>query len=262
MIRPFSAIAVTQCASQRFAHCSEAFTGKLWKHNMKRIAIQTLGLLACLGSPPSFGHGIPLNISIDGSNRLQSQSLVVYDPEESEFILTGTGVKGAAGYYPKFGQFPVGQALTVQVADSPWHPGALIYWDHATERLGLPPVSVLLSRTGISATVNPSDTSVAVGTLPAYNGTLGGHSALNITLPTDAPTGLYAIGFQVSNPNYFGSETFWAVGNYGVTDDDAVARGLAAIHSQVPEPSSLSLAALGIALALARAGVQRRQREA
>jgi len=227
---------------------------------MRVSAILTLGLLILLGAAPSFGHGIPLNISIDSTNQLYSLSRVSFDHHESELILTGTGVKGAAGFYPQFGVFPTGQALTFDVKGESPASVALMYWDDATETLGLSPVSILLSRTGISVTVNPTDTSVVGGTLPAYNGTLGGHSALNITLPTSSPTGLYAIGFQVSNPNYLRSETFWAVGNYGVTDEDAVARGLAAIHTQVPEPSSVVLAGMAVVGGIALIGKRRQRR--
>jgi hypothetical protein len=231
-----------------------------WSYNMRTKAILTLGLLILLGTAPTFGHGIPLNISIDSSNQLYSQSLVTFDHLESELILTGTGVKGAAGFYPKYGVFPAGQALTVNASGSSSHAEALIYWDDSTETLGLSPVSILLSRTGLSMTVNPTDTAVTGGTLPAYNGTLTGHAALNITLPTSAPTGLYAIGFKVSNPNFLESETFWAVGNYGVTDEDAVARGLAAIHTQVPEPSSVVLAGMAVVGGIALIGKRRQRR--
>lgn len=190
------------------------------------------------------GHGIPLSISIDPSNRLFSESLVTYDADESELLLTATGVKGAAGFYPKFGVFPTGGVLTVDAAGSSTHPLALLYWDGSN--LLPSPVNVALTRTGINMLVTPSDSFVPGGDLRPYNGELGGHTALTITLPSDAPTGLYGIGFQVTSPGYQRSRTFWGIANYGLSEDDALA-GLAAIHSQVPEPAGTALATIGLA---------------
>lgn len=198
---------------------------------------------ALFAASAAWGHGIPLSISIDPANRLFSESLVTYDHHESELLLTGTGVKGAAGFYPKFGVFPTGGVLTVDAAGSSTHPLALLYWDGASV---LPsPVDVALTRTGVSLLVTPSDTFVPGGALRPYNGDLGGHTALTITLPSDAPSGLYGIGFQVTSPGYQRSRTFWGVANYGLSEEDALA-GLAAIHSQVPEPTGLGLAAAGL----------------
>lgn len=221
---------------------------------MHRSFVFIVTVSACLSLASARAHGIPVNIGIDGG-QLVNLATLSYEAGDSQLILTGTGVKGAIGVYPQFGVFPAGQALTIDAAGSPLHPAALIYWDGANVEPS--PVTALLTRTGISISIDPTATFVSGGTLPAYNGTLGGHSALTITLPSDAPVGLYAFGLRASNPTFGQAETVWAVGNYGLTDETAVAAGLAALHAQVPEPSSLALAACG-AVALAMAAQRRR----
>ncbi len=213
---------------------------------MKRTLTLIYFFASALAVHSAYGHGIPVGITIDGG-QLKSLATFSYEAEDSELLLTGTGVKGAIGFYPKFGVFPAGQALTIDAAGSPLHPAALLYWDGAN--VGSSPVTAVLSRTGISISISPTDTFVAGGTLPVYNGTPTGHSVLNITLPTDAPTGLYAFGVRASHPTYGQAETVWAVGNYGVTDPALVEAGLAAIRAQVPEPSTLALALCGAAAA-------------
>lgn len=209
---------------------------------MRRIIV-LVGLCGTLlTGAAAQAHGIPINISID-AGQLVSLATLIYKEEDSQLTLTATGVKGAIGFYPQFGVFPSGQALTIDASGSELHPIATMYSDGTG--VDASPVTALLTRTGISMSVSPTDTFIAGGTLPAYNGTLGGHSALTITLPTDAPNGLYAFGFLVSNPTFGQAETVWAVGNYGLTDPALVDAGLAAMRAQVPEPSALALAMCG-----------------
>ena len=208
------------------------------------FALSAIAIVALTGDFAR-GHGIPLKTSSYDSNQLYGTHLVAYDSVESQLATTDTNLKGAAGFYPDPAKFPFGRQLTVDSTGSAFHPTALLYWDGANV---LPsPVSITLQRTGINVTVSPTDTFVNVGTLPAFNGLEGGHSALNVLLPLGSPVGLYAIGFQVTSPGSpdFGrSETFWGVANNGVTSPDDVANGLAAIQTAVPEPSSVVLAAL------------------
>ncbi len=210
----------------------------------------TLCAIAVCGSTSgiALGHGIPLTTSSYDSNQLYGTSLVAYDPIESQLAATDTNLKGAAGFYPDPAKFPFGRQLTVDSTGSAFHPTALLFWDGANV---LPsPVSITLQRTGINVTVSPTDTFLNIGTLPAFNGLPGGHSALNILLPLGSPVGLYALGFQVTSPGSpdFGrSETFWGVANNGLTSPGDVQLGLAAIQAAVPEPSSIVLAVLGAA---------------
>ncbi len=225
-----------------------------------RNCLLSAALILMLGwSQSTFGHGIPINALVDGNNRLYDPVLVTYDAAESVLTANDTNIKGAAGFYPDPATFPAGRSLTVDASGSGQHSQVLMYWNGSS--LLSSPVSVQLQRTGILATVSPTDTFVNVGTLPAFSGLAGGHSALNILLPLGSPTGLYVIGFQVSSPgspNFTRSETFWAVANYGMTSSDEVARGLAAIQSAVPEPSSVVLLASGAALTAVAAWRRRR----
>lgn len=217
------------------------------------------GLLTLTFAPVVFGHGIPVNAVVDGSNRLYSPKLVIYDSAEGQMTPNASNIQGAAGFYPDVATFPAGRQLTVDASGSGMHSAALMYWDGAN--LLPSPVSVQLQRTGILATVSPTDTFVPVGTLPAFSGLAGGHSALNLRIPLGSPTGLYVVGFQITStgsPNFSRSETFWAVANYGLTDPEDVAQGLAAIQSAVPEPSMVALSAIG---SLALAAVCWRQRK-
>jgi MYXO-CTERM domain-containing protein len=78
-----------------------------------------------------------------------------------------------------------------------------------------------------------------------------------VTLPLDAPIGLYVIGFQLSGAGFGRSETFWGIANNGVSEEAAV-RGIAAITSAVPEPSTVVLGAFGLLGLLAVRGVRRK----
>jgi hypothetical protein len=214
--------------------------------NLLSIVVLTI---AALGEA-AWGHGIPLSISADGTNRLFSTPSVSYNDHESEIAPFPTSMpvvlRGAAGFYPAFGVIPGGTQLSFDVSGSSQHVEALLYWDGNSI---LPsPVSIQVMRTGITVDVAPSDTFLPGGTLPPYNGQPGGHSSVNLNLPLNAPIGLYGIGFQVTSPGYSRSETFWAIGNNGMEDPDDVSRGLAAIHASLPEPSGLALAACGASL--------------
>jgi len=201
-------------------------------------------------------HGIPLAVAADDQGKLYSPSLVTFEfhdsaltpfPEGSPTLLQGT-----AGFYPVFGDgIPAGTVLTVDAAGSAKHPRALAFWDGTN--VVPSPVAFAISRSSFSIDVSPTDEFVAGGPLNAYNGEVGGHSSVTLALPLDAPTGLYAVGFQVSSPGFERSETFWAVANNGLNEDEASA-GLRAISSAVPEPSTWALGLLGIsALSMARA---------
>lgn len=200
-------------------------------------------------------HGIPLEVAVDATGRLYSPTRVTYVEHDSALEpfpeSEPTLLRGTIGFYPVLGKtIPTGAALTVDAAGTSLHPAALAYWDGASV---LPsPQSVTLSRTGVNFDVGPTDDFVAGGQLGAYNGELGGHSSLTLALPLDAPTGLYAIGFQVTSPGFERSETFWAVANHGLAPEDAAA-GVSALAAAVPEPASVVTAIVTLgALAMIR----------
>jgi hypothetical protein len=223
------------------------------------LLVFPLILLFSMASNTS-GHGIPLSVDATGQGQLFAPALLTYDPHESQILPFPADapsiLRGTAGFYPVFGGgIPAGTALVVDAAGSPQHAQAALFWNGGAV---LPsPVTIGLTRTGVNFQVGPSDTFVAGGALSAYNGQPGGHSSLTLTLPLDAPIGLYALGFQVSAPGFERSQTFWGVANNGVSDD-AAARGLAVIARAVPEPSGLALAGVGLVALVWGARLRRR----
>lgn len=211
---------------------------------MRYYVCLALAMVVATIATPVCGHGIPLTISSDSSNHLFNPLLVTYDDEEGQLegfpVSAPSILRGAAGFYPEFGVIPAGTALTIDVSGSSAHPLTLLFWDGTSVEPS--PVTIDLTRTGISLHVSPTDTFLTGGTLPPYDGQLGGHSALTISMPLSSPIGLYGIGFQASSPGYSRSETFWAIANNGVIDPADVERGLADISRAVPEPSGMALA--------------------
>ncbi len=215
---------------------------------MSRVIFVCCVLLVFAVPGSAQAHGIPLEVNADAQGNLYGLNLFTYTDHDSQLTPFPVDVpqilRGTAGFYPVLGgNIPAGTALIVDAAGSAQHPLALAFWNGGEV---LPsPVTIGLTRTGVDMQVSPTDTLVAGGALGAYNGLEGGHSALTIALPLDAPIGLYAIGFQVSGTGFTRSETFWGIANNGVSEE-AAARGVAALTAAVPEPSTLVLGALGL----------------
>jgi len=217
--------------------------------------LMTFGVLMALLSQKGSAHGIPMYIGASADGKLFAQSTVTYDAAQSILkatpIASPVAVVGNAALHFLGGNgVGAGTAWTFDVSGSAAHPLALAYWDNATSTLGDSPVPIGLARaaSSLSLSIAPTDTFLTGVTFPAWNGvTLTGHTAMTITLPLSAPTGLYVIGFQVTSPGFSRSETFWGVANYGVPAEQVPA-GLAAIAAAVPEPSSFALAGLAVVL--------------
>ncbi len=227
-----------------------------------RNSVLSLALICSLLLAGQAGaHGIPLAVAADDQGKLYSPSLVTFEFHDSALTPFPEGaptlLRGTAGFYPVFGDgIPAGTVLTVDAAGSAKHPSALAFWDGAN--VVPSPVAFTISRSSFSIDVSPTDEFVAGGPLGAYNGEVGGHSSVTLALPLDAPTGLYAVGFQVSSPGFERSETFWAVANNGLAPEEVPA-GLRALKSAVPEPSTWALGLLGIG-ALLTCEIRRRRK--
>lgn len=227
---------------------------------MRSSVLYVALLTSALFSGQAAAHGIPLAVAADDQGRLYAPSLVTFNFHEGALTPFPEGaptlLRGTAGFYPVFdGGIPAGTVLTVDAAGSVQHPSALAFWDGTN--VVPSPVAFTISRSSFSIDVSPTDAFVAGGPLGAYNGEVGGHSSVTLALPLDAPTGLYAVGFQVSSPGFERSETFWGVANNGLAAEDVPA-GLRAIKSAVPEPSTWALGLLGFG-ALLITGVGRRK---
>jgi hypothetical protein len=222
---------------------------------MKKIAF-LLGCVALLTmAKGASAHGVPMYIGADAGGKLYSQSFLTYDPTQSLLKPTPTGspvaiVGNAALHFLGGNGVGTGTAWTFDVTGSSAHPAALAYWDNVTNTVGASPRTINLARaaSSLNLSVTPTSTLLTGVTFPAWDGvTLTAHTSMTVTLPLDAPTGLYAIGFQATSPGFGRSETFWGVANYGVPENQ-VAGGLAALSHVVPEPSTYVLAGLGAAL--------------
>ncbi len=215
-------------------------------------------LVACLAQMAA-AHGIPMAVDVNPANQLFATELVHFNAHEGIFApspaAAPVALSAVAGFYPVFGgNIPTGTVLTVNASGSTAHPAALLYWDGASV---LPsPKDIVISRSSFNVVVQPDDEFVGGGALSPYSGLEGGHSAVTLALPLDAPVGLYGVGFQVSSPGYETSETFWAIANNGV-DPSQFDAGVAAITAAVPEPSAI---ALGLAGCVALVALRRRER--
>ena len=145
-----------------------------------------VSMLALVSAPAALGHGVPMHIVVDGSNRLYSTAQVNYDPAEGQMTANASNIQGTVAFHPDVATFPAGRQLTVVASGSDMHSLATMYWDGVS--LLDSPVNVQLQRTGILTTLLPTDTFAGAGTLPAFSGLPGGHSALNVRIPLGSPT--------------------------------------------------------------------------
>ena len=228
----------------------------------------------------ALAHGLHQTFDVNGSGNFQSSYGAYYSPvidpvgQDDSVFETGSytvasivtpSLQFTAAFAPAdrpapngSGNIAVGSTYGFDIV------GPLLFWDPV---LGVTPTAVTATivRSGTAFTVDQLSGLVPGGNLATlaapYNGTAGFHNAATVNIPIGSPAGLYVVGFQVRSTNtttYGTSNTFYAIGTNGLSDEDFY-RGIEALdHIGVPEPSSIALAGVGAA-GLAWAGWRRRR---
>lgn len=219
---------------------------------MRLIAFSCL----ILGAVPALvhAHGLPVYLGADGSANLHATQKVFWGEDGTFAAFNETQQRFQVGMTvanPEAG-IPHGTVLSFNAKGDPgaisskYNGQALLYWNGSE----VTPTDQTLTiiRSGNSIDVTENDTFVAGPVIGAYNSaSLDWHGTVNFFLPLDAPAGVYAVGLQVTAPDHTDSETFWVMANVGLTPEQ-YALGVAALTSAVPEPSSIVMAGMGLAL--------------
>lgn len=216
----------------------------------------TVILSVALAAVPvlAHAHGIPVQFEADASAKLKSTQKFFWGEEATfaPFDATRQRFQAGIGVHDPTAGIPDGTVLSINLTGDPsavskkYDGRALLYWDGTK----IAPTSQVLTitRSGTTVTVDGDDTFVAGPVIGAYTAaTINWHGTTNFFLPLDAPTGLYAIGMQGTAPGHGASDTFWLIANVGLTEEQYAA-GVAAIAQTVPEPATLVMAGVGLAL--------------
>lgn len=200
----------------------------------------------------AFGHGEPIDFDADAQGNLFPAKKLFFGhgTEFTPFDATRQRFQAGFGISVPSSTVPVGTAINFDVTGDPTAIGpnyagqALLYWNGTSV---VPTDEILtITRSATTIDVDQLDTFLPGAAVGAYSGAAGWHGTVNFFLPLDAPQGLYAAGFRISAPDFTTSETFWVVGNVGLSEED-FARGVAALSQVVPEPSTWIMAVVGLA---------------
>ena len=234
--------------------------------NVSRSLLVAAVLLA---PATAYAHGLQMVLDVSGGNFATSGTAYygpVVDPVEQHDSVFEAGSYTIGSTTTDSLQF----TAAVVAADPPngiaigstWGfdlVGPLLYWDPVTgftdPMIGATDVEATIVRSGVAYTVDKNSTFVTGGDLASagsggYNGNFGFHNSVTVNLPLGAPVGLYAVGFDVrstGSTSYGTSDVFYAIGTNGLSGAD-FDRGIEAFRTiGVPEPSSITLAALATA---------------
>jgi len=227
------------------------------KLNMKSSSIALLLLVgvatfSVVSSPMAFGHGIPIDVSVDGSNRLTT-NLEVYESAFGGSIRTtdlpGISVSTTANGVDAFDQ------IGLQILQE------LLFFDGTN----LVPAtgSVLIENPELSDSRSVNSATGLLGSLywGEYHGGNNWHEHGQFTLqPSSSPVGAYGLVGRITSPDdhHLPSRSFLIAINNGLSTAQFEA-GVAAFQTQmVPEPSSFVLSAIG-AIGLLWTRVRRRR---
>lgn len=207
----------------------------------------------------AYGHGLPFNLYADSESNLHSVHQAYWGDEATfEPFSTGSETllrwRGAFTVPTPSSGIADGTVLSFNVTGIPtlntpqYHGQALLYWNGTDV---VPTAETLtIIRGGTTILLDQNDTFLPGALIGNYNAaTLGWHGTVSFFLPETAAPGLYAVGLQVTSPDYVTSETFWAIGNNGMTAEQ-YQQGVAAIMAVVPEPTSGVLALVGLGLTI------------
>ena len=190
-------------------------------------------------APSAYGHGIPIDVSVDGSNRLTT-NLDIYESAFGGLIRTtdlpGVSVSTTSNGVDAFDQ------IGLQFLQN------LLYFDGTN----LQPASgaVLVENPEISDSRSVSSVSGPLSSLywGEYDGGNNWHEHGAYTLqPSSSPVGAYGLVGRITSPdgNHLPSRSFLIAINNGLTPEQFEA-GIEAFQTQmVPEPSSFVLSAIG-----------------
>jgi len=209
----------------------------------KFFSVLAIALVVCLPGTQAFGHGTPIDVSVDSSGRLQTD----HETYHGEFggslrttTLPGFGVKLADSGLVN------GDDLGVEVLQS------LLFWDGdsveataATLRIENPDLTALRDVTGTTL----AQAAIFWGT---FDGTPGWHSHGDYTLvPNNSAQGVYGLVLRMVSldDKYDPSKPFLITFNNFKTSTDVTNAAAAFAPMMVPEPGSLLLAAMGAGMA-------------
>lgn len=257
---------------------------------MRIRAFFVLLTVAAVAPRMAGAHGLQMTFHVNAAGNFESDAPAYYSPildpieqHDSVFRNTGsytiTSLNGVAmpsttspslqfTASPATSNPPATNGLAIGSSYGYDLVGLLVFWDPV---LGVTPTNVTATivRSGAGFTVDKNTTFVSGGFLAGgatglagpYNGTTGFHNSTTVNIPLGSPVGLYALAYEIRPTfatTYGTSNKFYAIGTNGLSDADFY-RGINDLSAVgVPEPSSVVLAAMGVA-GLAYYGWRRRR---
>lgn len=210
-------------------------------------------------SSASFGHGVPVDVSLDGNNQL-------FVPDHlSTGVLNNVAGVLITGELPGFGVktpgngVPDGTPINLNIASG------LMYWNGsalvptATSLTIEAPNHDAFGNTNVSPVLSYSitagtglQTGMLWGTYDADPAGWHTHGSYSL-FPNSASAGVYGVVVTVDSPSHDASDPFVLSWEYDPSDtisSASVTAGVEAMQQLVPEPSTFVIGSLGAAMLL------------